>query len=234
MKVGVGSLGKREFPPPAILYPNRTLCRHIADIDAYRVSVRIVKVLSSALCLSLLLFACSKKSDDAESEQAPALAAADCAPGLEQVANAAIVTINGKVIPCSELYARDKEVIDAITAKYDEKVVQIHAVTLSELIDDHLLQAAATEAKLTVEGFVADSISAVPATDEDVKTFYDEAVASGEKLPDFEETKGEIAKFITEGRQRASLSSFRAALRAKAKIEFHEAKLKAPIPAPAP
>jgi hypothetical protein len=144
------------------------------------------------------------------------------------------VTIDGKALTCAELYQRDREVIDAMTAKYDEKVLEVHTVALSELIDDRLLQDAADEAKLTVEGLVANSISAVPPTDEDAKNFYDQAVASGEKLAAFEETKVDIVKFLTERRQKASLSAFRAGLRAKATIEIHAPNLKAVAPAPAP
>lgn len=193
-----------------------------------------MKALTSIIALTLLCGACGKKTDDTKAEQATATVV-PCAPGLSLEGSTAIATINGKAIPCSELYARDKEVIDAITAKYDEKILQIHVVALSEMIDDRLLQAAADEANLTVERFVASSISAVPATEEDVKTFYEQAVASGEKLPPFEETKADIASFITERRQKASLTAFRRALRAKSTIEILDPKLKAaPVPVPAP
>jgi hypothetical protein len=187
-----------------------------------------VRIFSSFLSLFLLLCACGNKDAKAPAEDLSPTPEA-CAPGIEAGASSAIATINGKAVPCSELYARDRSVIDAITAKYDEKVLEIHALTLSELVDDKLLQAAADEAKLSVEKFVASSITAVPASDEDVKAFYDQAVANGEKLPPFEETKADIASFITEERQKISLSKFRGGLRAKAKIELH-----LPVPAPAP
>ena len=201
-------------------------------MKACRDSVGVVRNLSALVCLVVLLCACGNKDAKAPAVDLPPTPKA-CAPGIEAGASSAIATINGKAVPCSELYARDQGVIDAITAKYDEKVLEIHALTLSELVDDKLLQAAADEAKLSVEKFVASSITAVPASDEDVKAFYDQAVDSGEKLPPFEETKADIAGFITEERQKASLSQFRAGLRAKAKIELH-LPTQAPAPAAAP
>jgi hypothetical protein len=166
---------------------------------------------------------------------APPATAPPCAPGLEQSATSAIATINGKAIPCAELYARDRALVDAIKAKYEEKLLEIHALALNELVDDRLLQAAADEAKLSVEKFVASSISAVPPTDEDVKKFYEDALASGEKLPAFEETQADIAAFITEERQKVALRAFRSALRSKATIALNlPAPAAAPAPTPAP
>ena len=193
-----------------------------------------MRVPTSFLCSFLLVCACGKQ-EERQGDPPPIAAPAPCAPGLEQSAQSPIAIINGTAIPCADLYARDRAVIDAITAKYNEKLMQIHAVTLKQLIDDRLLQAAADEAKLSVEKFVASSISAVPATEEDVKNFYDQAIASGEKLPALEETKDDIAAFITEERQKSALSAFRAALRKKAQIEslLPSAKSATPTP-PAP
>jgi hypothetical protein len=144
-----------------------------------------------------------------------------------------IATIDGVAVRCAELYARDKVVVDAIKATYDNKLAEIHELTLRELIDDRLLTKAAEGAKLSVEEFVGANITAVPATEEDIKSFYDQAIASGEKLPAFEEVKADIGKFVTEQRQKEALSKFRAELRSKSKLENLLPK-PPPPPKPAP
>lgn len=184
------------------------------------------------LAVATLLGGCADSSSRAE--QAPPASAAQaplpCGPGLNLPATNSVATLNGVAIPCSELLARDGKVVNAIKEKYERKLREIHLVTLAELIDDRLLLAEAKKEKLSVEKFVSSAVAAVPASEADVKTFYEQAIAAGEKLPPFEETKADIASFLTERRQKEALSKFRADLRGKAKIEMHLPAMSIPKP----
>ena len=171
--------------------------------------------LVSTLLCCLLATACTEKADSKAPEE-PA-----CGIGLEMKPSTPIATINGQSLACSELYARDKEAALALTREYKSALGKLHSEALNQFVNDRLLQAEADAAKLSMAEFLGSAVTVPPATEEDIQTFYDQAVASGEKLPAIDEIKGDIERFVVEQRQKAALSAFRASLRKKASIETH-------------
>jgi protein-disulfide isomerase len=142
-----------------------------------------------------------------------------CGVGLAIAPDTTVATINGVVVKCSELMARGKAQLMGETIAFDQRIHSLHEQNLTELINDEILQAAADEAGLPIEKFVATNVIAEPITTEEMRAFYDQAVAAGEPLPDFAEVEDELEKFMIEQKQKAALSAFRADLRAKATIE---------------
>jgi protein-disulfide isomerase len=174
----------------------------------------------------LLLSACGKSSAKSEASKAdPTLApitgtspAEPCGVGLDIGPAEPVATVNGKAIPCSELFALTSSLALVSEAEFREGVRGIHKQGLANLIDERLLQAAADEKKQSLSEFVATTLTIQPTTPEEAKAFYEQAVAQGETLPPFEEITGDLVGFLNERKQKTELATFRDSLRAAAKI----------------
>lgn len=147
-----------------------------------------------------------------------AAVAEPCGVGLDVAPDAVVATVDGKAIPCSELFALTSPMALASEAEFREGVRGMHRQGLDNLIDERLLQAAADAKGQSIGDFVAATLTIVPATPEEAKAFYDEAVAQGETLPPFEQITGELTGFLNERKQKTELGKFRDSLRAKASI----------------
>ncbi|MCP4447615.1 MAG: DsbA family protein [Myxococcales bacterium] len=175
----------------------------------------------------LLLPSCGKgNSKPAEARKSvpaqagPAKTAEDCGVGLDIAPSAAVATIDGVAVPCSELFERTSKLAITSQAEFREQLRGLHQQGLSELIDEKLLNAAADEKKQSVEEFVSGTLSIQPTTPEEAKAFYEKALAQGEQLPPYDEIQEELVAFINENKQKTELSKFRAELRAKASVEL--------------
>ncbi len=169
------------------------------------------------------MLACSG-SKSSPSEPGPQTAQAKggprCGLGLDISPDATVAQIDGKKILCSELMARSKSTTLSESIEFDQRIHDIHEQNLSELVSDYVLQSAADKAGLSVEKFVAANVTVEPTGEEEMRSFYAQALAAGEKLPAFEEVQSDLQDFLTERKQKAALMKFRADLRDKAKIEI--------------
>lgn len=193
----------------------------------FRASVLGVTRTPRWIALALLVLpACGKESSKTAGGSEPVQAASTpknsgegCGVGLDMAPAAPVATINGKAVPCSELFAITGAAALSAEAEFREQVRAMHKQGLSELIDERLLQAAADEKKQNITEFVAGTLSIEPTTEEEAKAFYEAAVARGENLPPYDEVETELKAFLNERKQKAELAEFRQSLRAKATID---------------
>jgi len=177
---------------------------------------------------SLLLLPACKTESSSSSEAKPATSpvntvgspAAPCGVGLDVAPESAVATVNGKAIPCSELFALTQPLALSAQAEFREELRGMHKQGLANMIDERLLQEAADAKKQTISEFVASTLTIQPATPEEAKAFYDQAVAQGETLPPLEQITEELMGFLNERKQKAELETFRNSLRAKADIQM--------------
>jgi hypothetical protein len=158
------------------------------------------------------------KSENVPSSQ-PALEEPPCGIGLKMSASASIGTLNGESIPCSAVYERTRAKAEDLEAKYKTKLYFLHEQGLKDEINDRLLKAAASKAKLSIPDFIGSAVVAAPATEEDIKEAYKTSLAKGQKLPPLKKIRDELREFVTTKNQKKALATFRARLRSEATIK---------------
>ncbi len=179
-----------------------------------------------AVSLLLAAAACSKSSSESAKKSSepkvvePAKAlGSGCGIGLDMAPEAAVATIDGKAIPCSELYQHTSALALSAEAEFREELRALHQAALANLIDERLLQAEADKKGQSITEFVASTLSITPTTPEEAKAFYDEAVARGEQLPPYEQITEDLIGFLNERKQKSEMEAFRDSLRSKTTIE---------------
>ncbi len=179
-----------------------------------------------SLC-ALVLFACGESKNDAAppsekpslTDTAPGNLAKPCGLGLHISPSAAVVTINGVDIPCSELIARSEIALKHADLEFQEKVRELQQEALATLIDEHLLNLEMKGSNQSIEKFIGTRIQVSPASNEELQSFYRQAVASGQALPPLEEIQSELADFLNEQKQKSALNEYRSSLFKKAEVE---------------
>jgi protein-disulfide isomerase len=147
-----------------------------------------------------------------------------CQPKTSSPADArtAIVArIDGDAISQRELEDGLKGRLQMAEAEYQEKVHDLKADALEQMIDDRLVARKAKAAGLTPEALLDREVAKkiqVP-TDAELRGLYESAKESGRELPPFDDIKGEIAKFIKDKKIEQASQAYREKLRAEAKIE---------------
>ncbi len=149
----------------------------------------------------------------------PTTEPAPCGVGLDVTEAQVVGVVNGISIPCSELFEFTKMTALSVEAEFREQLRGIHQQGLDELIDVKLLEAAAANKKLSVQEFVATTLTIQPATEEEAKAFYENAIAQGEPLPPYEQISEELRTFLNEQKQKSELARFRNSLREKATLK---------------
>ncbi len=169
-----------------------------------------------------LLYGCGKAEPrEQDTTATPTTKPAPCGVGLDVPGSQVVGVVNGVSIPCSELFEFTKMTARSVEAEFREQVRGIHQQGLDELIDAKLLEAAAAEKKLSVQEYVATTLTIEPSTEAETKAFYDNAVAQGEPLPPYEQIVDELRTFINEQKQKSELGKFRFSLREKAALTIN-------------
>lgn len=143
-----------------------------------------------------------------------------CAPGLDIAPSAPVAKLGDQVITCAELYDKDKGDIERAQSQYEEQLHDIHEQMLNQLIDDKLIEQKAKAAKQSKDDYVAANVKADEPTDAQMKQLYDQAVKSGQKLPPFDQVKGQIGNFLKSRNKQTKMVAFKKEIRAGAKVQM--------------
>ncbi len=147
-----------------------------------------------------------------------------CQPKTSSPADArtAIVArIDGETISQRELDDSLKGRLQMAEAEYKEKVHDLQADGLEQMIDDRLVKRKAKAVGVTPEALIDREVAQkvqLP-TDAELRALYEQAKDSGRELPPFDDIKAEIAKFIKEKKGEMAMQAYRDKLRAEVKIE---------------
>jgi protein-disulfide isomerase len=137
-------------------------------------------------------------------------------------ARAAIIArIDGETITQRELDDKLKGRLQMAEAEYKEKVHELRADALDQMIDDRLVARKAKAAGLEPEAFLDREVvkKVQLPTDAELRGLYEQAKESGRELPPFDDIKSEIAKFIKDKKVEQAMQAYRDKLRGEAKIE---------------
>jgi protein-disulfide isomerase len=134
---------------------------------------------------------------------------------------APVAKVAGEVITEGDLDGKIKPRLSRLEADHAEKVHELKAETLDELIDERLIDRKAkaegiTPEKLT-EREVTGKIPEPPASE--VQMVYDQTRASGRQLPPFDQIRPDIVKFLKERSADQTRKTYLDKLRAEAKVE---------------
>jgi len=142
-----------------------------------------------------------------------------CTEGLELAPDDPVAIVGGKPITCAELAEEARGRVVSAKNEFEEKVHQIQLGTLENMINERLLEAKAKEAGQTLEEYLEAKTQVPDPTDEQLKQVYDQAVASGQQLPPFEEVKEGIVRYLTEQPRKQAMTQLITSLRDEAKVE---------------
>jgi predicted DsbA family dithiol-disulfide isomerase len=168
-----------------------------------RTPLLVVTVLVAAACRSA-------------ATPAPA-AKAGPAPGGDAV----LARVDGEPIRAAEVDAAVRGGLIRAEVEYRQSQHQLRSEALSELIDARLVAKRARAEGVTEEALIEREVTAkvAPASEAELRAVYEHARRRGEELPPFEEIRGEVERFVRQGRLGEALDDFHRRLRAAAKVE---------------
>lgn len=152
---------------------------------------------------------------------AVALAAAGC--GQPKVKpSEPVAKINGQAISSADL---DKEIrgeLQQLEDQYQKQVYQTKRQALEVMIQKRLFEAKAKEAGLaSPEELVQKEIaSKIPdPSDAEIRSLYDQATASGQKLPPIDQVKPDIIRFLKQQKMQGQFMAYYEQLKKDQKVE---------------
>src|SRR5262245_55991383 len=172
-----------------------------------------------ALILCLLAGACSRSAGGPDKARPVVAMEKDPAPTLDP--QAPVAKVDGVTITSAELDEALKRELSGARNEYLEKVHEIKAQGLDNLINKRLLDKKAAAEKLTGEQLLDREATQKipPATDTELHGVYDGVKSTGRELPPFDEIKAQIGEYIKSQKQEEGLRAYTAKLRAEAKVE---------------
>jgi protein-disulfide isomerase len=134
---------------------------------------------------------------------------------------AKLATFEGGEVTSGELDEALKGDLAKAEAEHQQKMHDLKRAGLEVLITKKLVERKSKAAGLEVEEFVKREVDAkvTAPSEQEMKSLYDQAKASGQPLPPYEQVKGEIDRYLRNQRTNDARRAFYDKLRSEAKVE---------------
>jgi protein-disulfide isomerase len=149
-----------------------------------------------------------------------ALAAAACQPKAKP--NEPVARIGDQAITSEELDKAAGPDLKQLESTYQQQVYQTKRQALEGIIQKRVFEAKAKEVGVaTPEALIEKEIASKVAepSDDEVKSVYDRAVASGQQLPPIDQVKPDIIRFIKQQKVQGELMAYYEGLKKDMKVE---------------
>ncbi|HEY0709594.1 MAG TPA: thioredoxin domain-containing protein [Polyangia bacterium] len=132
-----------------------------------------------------------------------------------------VAKVGAEVITESELQSAIKPRLVRLEGEHAEKVHGLKSQSLDELIANRLIANKAKAEGITTEALLDREVNSKvkTPTDSELQAFYDQAKASGQQVPPFDQVKGEIATFMKDRGVGQAKKELIDKLRAETKVE---------------
>jgi protein-disulfide isomerase len=132
-----------------------------------------------------------------------------------------VAKVKGQVITAGQLEETIKKDRRQLDQQYQEQLYQLRKNALDGMIREKLLEEKAKAAGITVDEFVSREVvqKVPPPTEEEMKSLYERAKASGQELPPYDQIKPNIERFIMQQKGPAALQAYYDGLKKDANVE---------------
>jgi protein-disulfide isomerase len=154
--------------------------------------------------------------------QSPQPPKAPAQQGSKLDPNQVVAKVGGKPITAAQLEGKIGRELKSLEQQYQERLHELRKDALEAMIREQLVEAKAKEKGLTATEYVEREVmQKLPQpSEEEIRSIYDRAKASGQQLPPLDQVRPDIARFINQQKSQGAMNDFYEGLKRDANVEM--------------